>query len=142
MCIFLGVQANKTQMNLFCFWDLFNGFSAYHSKHVWSENLIYLLLILLVLNVEIVVPTADQYARRLGASESPLAGCNERLGRDGAWPRWGEVFGHWGSFISWEVYTLENERSILHPQSLKWNLKMIVSKVNLLFQGLIFRFHA
>jgi len=35
-----------------------------------SLNLIYLLLILLVLNVEIVVPTADQYARRLGASES------------------------------------------------------------------------
>jgi len=35
-----------------------------------SLNLIYLLLILLVLNVEIVVPTADQYAKRLGASES------------------------------------------------------------------------
>lgn len=35
-----------------------------------SLNLVYLLLILLVLNVEIVVPTADQYAMRLGASES------------------------------------------------------------------------
>eukprot|EP00434_Breviolum_minutum_P003401 symbB.v1.2.002991.t1/scaffold159.1/size291531/10 len=35
-----------------------------------SLNLIYILLILLVLNVEIVVPTADQYAKRLGASES------------------------------------------------------------------------
>lgn len=35
-----------------------------------SLNLIYFLLILLVLNVEIVVPTADQYATRLGASES------------------------------------------------------------------------
>jgi Na+-translocating ferredoxin:NAD+ oxidoreductase RnfE subunit len=40
-------------------------------SHPWhTENLIYLLLILLVLNVEIVVPTADQYAKRLGASES------------------------------------------------------------------------
>ena len=29
----------------------------------------------------------------------------------------------------------------LHPQSLTWNLKMMVSKRNLLFQGLIFRFH-
>ena len=28
------------------------------------------------------------------------------------------------------------------PQSLTWNLKMMVSKRNLLFQGLIFRFHA
>ena len=37
---------------------------------VHTENLVYLLLILLVLNVEIVVPTADQYAMRLGASES------------------------------------------------------------------------
>ena len=40
-------------------------------SHPWhTENLIYLLLFLLVLNVEIVVPTADQYAMRLGASES------------------------------------------------------------------------
>ena len=29
----------------------------------------------------------------------------------------------------------------LHPQSLTWNLKMMVSKRNLLFQELIFRFH-
>ena len=35
-----------------------------------SLPLIYMLMVLLVLNVEIVVPTADQYAHRLGASES------------------------------------------------------------------------
>ena len=35
-----------------------------------SLHLIYMLMVLLVLNVEIVVPTADQYAHRLGASES------------------------------------------------------------------------
>ena len=29
----------------------------------------------------------------------------------------------------------------LHTQSLTWNLRMMVSKRNLLFQGLIFRFH-
>ena len=29
----------------------------------------------------------------------------------------------------------------IHPQSLTWNLKMMVSKRILLFQGLIFRFH-
>ena len=29
----------------------------------------------------------------------------------------------------------------VHPQSLTWNLNMMVSKKNLLFQGLIFRFH-
>ena len=29
----------------------------------------------------------------------------------------------------------------LHPQSLTWNLKMMVFNRNLLFQGLIFRFH-
>ena len=29
----------------------------------------------------------------------------------------------------------------IHPQSLTWNLKMMLSKRNLLFQGLIFRFH-
>ena len=29
----------------------------------------------------------------------------------------------------------------IHSQSLTWNLKMMVSKRNLLFQGLIFRFH-
>ena len=32
-------------------------------------------------------------------------------------------------------------RGVIHPQSLTWNLKMMVSKRNLLFQGLIFRFH-
>ena len=31
--------------------------------------------------------------------------------------------------------------SYLHPQMLTWNLKMMVSKRNLLFQGVIFRFH-
>ena len=30
---------------------------------------------------------------------------------------------------------------LLHPWSLTWNLKMMLSKRNLLFQGLIFRFH-
>ena len=35
-----------------------------------SLPLIYVLMVLVVLNVEIVVPTADQYAARLGASES------------------------------------------------------------------------
>ena len=34
-----------------------------------------------------------------------------------------------------------NVNEVLHPQSLTWNLKMMVSKRNLLFQGLIFRFH-
>ena len=34
-----------------------------------------------------------------------------------------------------------NLQPVLHPQSLTWNLKMMVSKGNLLFQGLIFRFH-
>ena len=29
----------------------------------------------------------------------------------------------------------------IHPQSLTWNLKMMVSNRNLLFQGLTFRFH-
>ena len=29
----------------------------------------------------------------------------------------------------------------LHPQSLTWNLKILISKRNLLFQGMIFRFH-
>ena len=32
-------------------------------------------------------------------------------------------------------------QGVIHPQSLTWNLKMMVSKRNLLFQGLIFRFH-
>ena len=41
--------------------------------------------------MEIVVPTADQYARRLGASESPL-GCNQQLGRWG--PGGINIFGH------------------------------------------------
>ena len=66
------------------------GFSSIF-KHVWSENLIYLLLILLVLNVEIVVPTADQYARRLGASESP-PWLQSTVGEMG--PRWDKHFGH------------------------------------------------
>ena len=38
--------------------------------NLMSLALLYVLIVLLVLNVEIVVPTADQYARRLGASES------------------------------------------------------------------------
>jgi len=29
----------------------------------------------------------------------------------------------------------------VHPRNLTWNLKMMVSNRNLLFQGLIFRFH-
>ena len=33
------------------------------------------------------------------------------------------------------------KRSGLHSPSLTWNLKMMVSKRNLLFQGAMFRFH-
>ncbi len=32
-------------------------------------------------------------------------------------------------------------RKIIHPQKLTWNLEMMVSNRNLLFQGSIFRFH-
>ena len=34
-----------------------------------------------------------------------------------------------------------DRRPILLPRNLTWNLKMMVSKRNLLFQGLLFRFH-
>ena len=42
--------------------------------------------------------------------------------------------------IPWHVVQ-RRKNNWLHPQSLTWNLKMMVSKRNLLFQGLIFRFH-
>ena len=35
----------------------------------------------------------------------------------------------------------EGEWNVLHPRKLTWNLKMMVFNRNLLFQGLIFRFH-
>ena len=38
------------------------------------------------------------------------------------------------------ITPLENVRNI-HPQKLTWNLEMMVSNRNLLFQGSIFRFH-
>jgi len=45
-----------------------------------------------------------------------------------------------------EKYTLEFLNQIkfkgyIHPRNLTWNLKMMVSKRNLLFQGLLFGFH-
>ena len=38
-------------------------------------------------------------------------------------------------------HTMEMFDVDIHPRSLTWNLKMMVSNRNLLFQGLIFRFH-
>ena len=38
-------------------------------------------------------------------------------------------------------YTSFSLGNLKHPQSLRWNLKMMVSKRNLLFQGVIFRLH-
>ena len=44
------------------------------------------------------------------------------------------------SFFS--TYNLEGSfPNVLHPQKLTWNLEMVVSNRNLLFQGAIFRFH-
>ncbi len=39
------------------------------------------------------------------------------------------------------VHQLDDDSKPLHPLKLTWNLKMVVSKRNLLFQGSIFRFH-
>ena len=39
---------------------------------------------------------------------------------------------------SWGIVALDNH---ILPQNLTWNLKMMVSKRNHLFQGLLFRFH-
>ena len=38
-------------------------------------------------------------------------------------------------------YCSLHKNEYIHSQSLTWNLKMVVSKRNLFFQGLIFRFH-
>ena len=51
------------------------------------------------------------------------------------------------NFHQWrfmELYffrTFVRNMNILHPQKLTWNLEMVVSNRNLLFQGSIFRFH-
>ena len=39
------------------------------------------------------------------------------------------------------VELIDPRSHILHPQKLTWNLEMMVSNRNLLFQGSIFRFH-
>ena len=39
------------------------------------------------------------------------------------------------------VYRKKMQRDVVHSPSLTWNLKMMMSNRNLLFQGLIFRFH-
>ena len=39
------------------------------------------------------------------------------------------------------ITSLIEVQKIVHPQKLTWNLEMIVSNRNLLFQGSIFRFH-
>ena len=36
---------------------------------------------------------------------------------------------------------VQNEKSSIHPRNLTWNLKIMVSKSNFLFWGLLFRFH-
>ena len=38
-------------------------------------------------------------------------------------------------------FLVELLRKMIHPQKLTWNLEMMVSNRNLLFQGSIFRFH-
>ena len=45
---------------------------------------------------------------------------------------------HWK--VSWKKVQLGKKNKV-HHRNLPWNLKMMVSNMNLLFQGLIFRFH-
>ena len=80
----------------------------------------------------------------------------------GPWPSWGAARGEGGFLLwGWDVglAKLQPEKgtsvlpktptelpkppfiSRIPSRSLTWNLKMMVSKRNLLFQGLIFRFH-
>jgi len=40
-----------------------------------------------------------------------------------------------------EAFSPVKKNQNILPQNLTWNLKMMVSKRNLLFQGLLFRFH-
>ena len=45
-----------------------------------------------------------------------------------------------GKWIGWRMNSHKAKKHI-HPQKLTWNLEMMVSNRNLLFQGSIFRFH-
>ena len=60
-----------------------------------------------------------------------------RLENTWAMPSWLGDGGRWGH----EELQIMNWRSWLPPRKLTWNLKMMVSSRNLLFQGFIFRFH-
>ena len=58
----------------------------------------------------------------------------QRFERENYPPAVNSVFGVW--HLKKYVHV-----QVVHPLKLTWNLKLIVSKRNLLFQGLIFRFH-
>ena len=75
-----------------------------------------------------------------GSLWSGAGGCG--LGRRGEMPRPEMVMpfvtqGLWRGSARWWVVNTD----FLHPGKLTWNLKRMVSKRNLLFQGSIFRFH-
>ena len=46
-----------------------------------------------------------------------------------------------GCMSDFQSLGMKIDETSLHPRKLTWNLKMMVSNRNLLFQGLIFRFY-
>ena len=61
------------------------------------------------------------------------------------WKILASQIGSFPQFSDWKIPKIFElpppQKNLIHPRKLTWNLKMMVSNRNLLFQGFIFRFH-